>query len=156
MGDPVLISMGKAAGDFERDILAKRPARWLTLWGSSGTGKSYLARLIQKMHPGKAHWLDWTDYCRRFQAREDISARLRYACDVPLLIVDDIGAEHQTTATAGQTHGLLHARLNQWTIITSNLSPDDWTLIDARIGSRLIRGDNRHVDCRTLDFATRR
>jgi DNA replication protein DnaC len=156
MGDPVLVTMAKAGGDFVREIKAKAPPRWLTLWGTSGSGKTYLARIIHGLFPGKAHWLDWVDLCRRYQAKEETANRIRWAADAPLVVLDDIGAEHQTPATVGLTHSLLHSRLNRWTIITSNLSPDDWSIIDARIGSRLVRGGNKHVECRTQDFATRR
>lgn len=153
-GDPVLIAMANGASDLVRDIRAKNPPRWLTYWGAPGTGKTYLARQIHAMHRG-SHWLDWVDYCRRFQAREETAGRLRTAVDAKLLVIDDIGAEHQTAAVVGQLHGLLHSRLGRWTIITSNLSIEHWQAIDARISSRLIRGANRHLQCDTLDFATR-
>lgn len=34
------------------------------------------------------------------------------------------------------------------------LSPDTWRQRDERIGSRLIRDRNVHVDCTTADYAT--
>ncbi len=70
-------------------------------------------------------------------------------------MIDDAGAEHQTPATLGLLHGMLQSRLGQWTVITTNLSPDAWRQRDERIGSRLIRDSNVHVDCTTADYATR-
>ncbi|RYZ88586.1 MAG: hypothetical protein EOP06_10675 [Proteobacteria bacterium] len=153
--DPILTQMGKTTGDFIRGIRAGDRPWWLTFWGSPGTGKTFLSRRIYEMRPIRSHWLDWIDLCRRFQGREDIASRLRYACDAPLVIIDDIGAEHITPATLGVLHGLLQTRLGKWTVITSNHSPDNWREMDARIGSRIIRDGNRHVDCRTVDFALR-
>ena len=147
--------MGTSAGDFVREIRAKQSPRWLTLWGRSGTGKTFLARSIHGMFPGKAHWLDWVDLCRRYQCKEDITGRLRWACDAALVVIDDAGAEHQTPATLALLHGLLQARIRRWTIITTNLSPDAWRQRDERIGSRIIRDGNTHADCSTLDFAAR-
>ncbi len=156
MGDPILMKMAKATGDFERAMRSGQPPHWLTFWGSSGTGKTFLARQLHGMRPGKAHWLDWVKLCRRFQSREDYAGRLERAAEAPLLIIDDIGAEHQTAGTVGLLHGLLQARLGRWTVITTNHSPDRWREVDERISSRMIRGDNRHVCCATVDFATRR
>lgn len=155
MGDPVLTTMGVKAGDFIRDIKAKRPRRWLTFWGNPGTGKTFLARKIHEMYPKRSHWLDWVKLCGRYQAKEDVSGRVSWAVDAKLLVIDDIGAEHMTEATVGMLHRLLQMRLGQWTVITSNHSPDRWREIDARIASRIIRDRNIHVDCTTLDFATR-
>ena len=128
-------------------------AHWLTLWSSTGTGKTFLARQIHSHTKG--HWQDWVDLCSSFQSKEDISSRLRYARDALLLILDDIGAEHQTSPTAGLLHGLLHPRLGKRTVITTNHSPDHWQTVDARIASRIIRSNNKHVCCVTADFATR-
>lgn len=145
--------MGTNAGDFIRSVKSRDAPYWLTLWGSPGTGKTHLARQIHRQT--KAHWMDWVDTCRRYQAKEDLAARLRYAVDAPVLCIDDIGAEHQTAATVGLLHGMMHSRLGKWTVITTNHSPDHWQTVDARIASRIIRGHNRHIDCRTADFATR-
>ncbi len=153
--------MGKSAGDFVREIPAKRPVRgkpegrWLTLWGRSGTGKTMLARAIYEYFPRRASWLDWVGFCRRYQSKEDVNNQLYRACEAEVLVIDDAGAEHQTPATLGQLHGLLQSRIRKWTVITSNLSPDTWRQRDERIGSRLIRDRNVHVDCTTIDYATR-
>ncbi len=72
-----------------------------------------------------------------------------------MLLIDDAGAEHQTPATVGLLHGLIQSRLGQWTVITTKLSPDTWRQREERIGSRMIRDRNVHVDCTTADYATR-
>ena len=105
------MKMGNIAGDFVREIPAKRPTRgkpngrWLTLWGRSGTGKTMLARGIYEAFPRRAHWLDWVDLCRRYQSKDDINRALRWACDAEVLVIDDAGAVHQTPATLGLLHG---------------------------------------------------
>lgn len=156
------MKMGKSAGDFVREIPAKRPVRgkldgrWLTLWGRSGTGKTMLARAVYEHFLHRAVWLQWVDFCRRYQSREDVNKSLWRACEAEVLVIDDAGAEHQTPATLGLLHGLLQSRIRQWTVITTNLSPDTWRERDERIGSRLIRDRNVHVDCTTADYATRK
>jgi DNA replication protein DnaC len=56
LGDPDLVAMKAAALDFCADIQARKPARWLTLVGPSGTGKSMLAYLITRFVAEQACW----------------------------------------------------------------------------------------------------
>ena len=147
--------MGDACVDFIRAIRSGQSPHWLTFWGAPGTGKSHLAREVHSRFPGRSSWLDWVKICRRFQCHESYAGRIARAAEADILIIDDIGAEHQTAGTVSLLHGLLQERLGKWTVITSNLSPDRWEAVDARISSRLIRGANRHVCCVTTDFANR-
>ncbi len=156
LSDPVLQKMASATGDYVRALRARESPHWLTFWGTSGTGKTHLARQISSLFPTHSRWVDWTKLCRRYQNREEgVAGRIEQAIEAKLLILDDIGAEHMTPATVGLLHTLLQARLGRWTVITTNHSPDHWQIVDARISSRLIRGKNRHVCCETLDYATR-
>ena len=150
----------------------------------NGTGKTMLASLMKKAlqamlpsrdleesktHEGKPYrvydrrqtgikWVEWAKWChltrnpdtqrRADQMYEDM---LTARC----VILDDIGAERQTENSMERLYSLLNARLGKWTILTSNLSPDDWKGIDSRISSRMIRDGNVHVCCETTDFALR-
>lgn len=160
------------------EIINRQPPRWLTLWGrntlGNGTGKTLLAKLlirraravIPAIHIRNSAgeivesfdstvWLHWPSAVEAMQAREDRRAMLNEAGGCGLLVIDDIGAENATPAMLSKLGDLLNRRLSRWTVITSNLSPDDWQERDARISSRIIRDRNRHVCCETTDFALR-
>lgn len=73
-----------------------------------------------------------------------------------LLLVDDIGAEHQTPFILAKLYELLSERVGKWTVITANLSLEQIGIrIDPRISSRMIRGDSVVVDVDMLDFNLR-
>lgn len=180
--DPVLERMRNAARVFIADIESGAPPRWLTLWGTNGTGKTFLASLIveavrerltvglqatptrpqgELMAPGGRRQrgprvLRWAPLMEAYQGKQEITPKLDAARAASILLLDDIGAEHITPATLAKLSALLDARLGKWTVITSNLSPDGWKAIEPRISSRFIRGGSVHVQCDTLDFSTRR
>lgn len=164
--DPVLEDMKQTATSYIADIRAKKSPYWLTLWGrnghGNGTGKSFLARLVRDATTGSfgctppAKWTHWPSLCDRMQAREDTMHAFAFAESAGLLILDDIGAEHQTAAMITKLCRLMESRLRKWTILTTNLSPEDWQQRDSRISSRIIRDGNRHLRCETTDYALRK
>jgi DNA replication protein DnaC len=114
----------------------------LYLWGDVGVGKSYLA------------WLQIRDYLlrgyneadfvnvplmfadlRRGYTNQDFTAerRLEELAEMPLICLDDLGAERVTDWTADKLHQLVERRHQQeWsTIITSNYPP---SALAARLG----------------------
>jgi chromosomal replication initiation ATPase DnaA len=163
--DPTLLTMKRSAAAYLHAIRAGGKPCWMTLWGTNGkgngTGKTHLARLIAaavRNHLPQTPatcTLNWPKLCTRWQAREDTGHKLGFARECGLLIIDDAGAEHQSAATVSLLQDLLNSRLGKWTIITSNLSPEEWSARDHRIASRLIRDGSFLVQCETVDFANR-
>ena len=164
-GDPVLEAMKGAAISFISDVRSRQRPYWLTLWGragkGNGTGKTFISGLIADAlrasfgHVIPAKKCHWPSLCDRMQREEETTHAFSFAEDCGLLILDDIGAEHQTSAMISKLCRLMESRLRKWTIITTNLSPADWRDRDSRISSRLIRDGNRHLQCETTDFANR-
>lgn len=153
-------------------------ARWLTLGGDAGVGKTLLAR--QVFVAARAHW-PWASgiYERRRSDERDrrpeavwlTEAQLKRRVmesrewDLPeylgrdwLLVVDDLGSEPDTSGfLAGVLYRLLNERLGKWTVFTTNLSLDDIAArIDPRVASRLVRDSNQYVRITAGDYALRR
>lgn len=120
---------------------------WLTLFGRSGCGKSLLCKHVARALRDRT--------ARRYMLRNwgaltgDVLggnyALLSYAKEVPILILDDVGAdfsatEKQRTLRAGMLYDILEARRSRWTMLTSNLSPAQLAeAYDPRCVSRLGR-----------------
>lgn len=170
---------GKATGHYWQIILGANPARalseaqafaselalgaeprWLTLLGPSGLGKTHLCRRIIRYHrralrgrggaSGRMPWVDMLDYLRnrQFGVAHDV-------CNDFLVCLDDIGAGHETDFGRAKLYEILERRMGKWTLITANLTFGEIGRIDARIASRLIRGENRTVEVAGRDFALR-
>ena len=74
----------------------------------------------------------------------------------PVLFLDDIGAERDTTGFASeQLNTLIGARSDRWTILTSNLSLENLGSIDPRIADRIIRRPNIFVEVNTKSHSLR-
>ena len=164
--DPVLAKMRHVAARFVRSIRQGCSPCWLTFWGvngrGNGTGKTHLARLISeavRMHlpaTPPTCFLSWPNVCARKQSGGDVTHKMGFARESGLLIIDDAGAEHQTDWTAAFLMDLLNWRLGRWTIMTTNLSPSQWSARDHRIASRLHRSGSYLLQCETVDWAERK
>lgn len=84
-------------------------------------------------------------------------AELREMSDWPVLFLDDIGAERDSTGFAAeQLNTLLGCRVHKWTILTSNLMLHQLAAIDPRISDRIIREPgNQFVELTTTSYALR-
>lgn len=115
---------------------------WLYLWGPVGTGKTHLAAaaanyLHERRIPvvmttmprllGMVRAADWN-------AKEEL---LTHLGEMPILILDDVAAEHGTSWTEEQLFQIVDTRYNLRlpTLIVSNLSPGD--IGHARVASRV-------------------
>lgn len=179
--DEHLERMRFAAEQFVADMLAHKPPRWISFLGSSGAGKTMLARWINSMFKRHLDWqIDWPKTERTKTAlnpfgeiirdRGDYVSWARIArllrdgeyrvlddlCVLSFLVLDDIGAEYGTPFIDAKLYELLSRRERKWTVITGNLSLSDIEQrIDARISSRMIRHGSVVIDVDVPDFNLR-
>jgi DNA replication protein DnaC len=117
----------------------------LVLWGGTGGGKTHLAVAILReivRRGGKAFFITAAELLLEIRSTfkpnswEDEAAVVAKYGDMPILVLDDLGAE-QTTPWAITTLQLIidrRYREERPTIITSNLSPEQ---IEKQIGFRI-------------------
>lgn len=162
--DQVLIEMKRAANAFTRGIFNGGRKRWLSLVGSSGTGKTMLADQIADMsrdklglHPRlccgviRAYWPSFIE-----ELRDRKFHRMTEAADANLLLLDEVVIEHDPSGYAkDKLCDLLSRRVGKWTILTSNLSLARLGELDTRIPSRMVRDGSKVIDCTTTDYALR-
>lgn len=164
--DEKLRRMLEAAKKFESDFLHNNRPSWLTFLGRSGTGKTFLARLIfekARRVPGLAwhrdliqpvlesHWPQLLSSLRngRYYLLDDLR-------DCNFLFLDELAIEHDPTGfAADKLCELLSQRQDKWTLLTTNLTSENIGIIDERILSRMVRGRSVLVDSDTVDFASR-
>ena len=143
-----------AAAALVAEMQAGRPARWLTLTGNRGSGKTSLAaeifRQARRINPGSASmwigdrrrprcvWFDETE----FAAAIETDTRLpEYLADDYLVVIDDVGsARERWDRVADALFRLANARLGKWMVWTSNLTVKGIEdKVDGRLASRLQR-----------------
>lgn len=169
--DAELAKMLRGTATFIRDLTYdfKGPSYWLTLLGSSGTGKTHLAKGAWRCWKSKAGWKkhpcgamipmdgyywDWGRFINELRDRH--YGVFEDACRAPFLVLDDIGAGHTSTSfSIDKLYELLNARLDKWTVITANQKLETIAEWDQRIASRLIRNGNQCIEAVTKDYATR-
>ena len=138
---------------------AQQPQGWLVLTGSSGTGKSHLAAAIANhcVDQGVPTFFtlvpDLLDHLRAtFSPESEFSydALFEQVKGVPLLILDDLGAQSSTSWAQEKLFQVLnHRYVNDLpTVITTNLPLDQ---LDSRLESRL--ADPRHSQVLDLGIA---
>lgn len=98
-----------------------------------------------------AHWPSIVDgfHKQNFGSVEDLR-------EAEMLILDDIGAEHDPSGFGReQLYLILSRREFRWNIITTNLPPSEWdNRLERRIASRLFR-NAEHLDlCEVPDYST--
>ena len=177
MGDPQLEHMKREAASFLDDMLCGREPRWISFLGTSGAGKTMLAKMISAAYRQKFHLqIDWktsdTKRLNRFRGGfinwgKAINERmLRGDYDFlddlkrfSFFAIDDIASEYDKhrALSASKLYDVFESRLNKWTVITANLSLDQiGNVLDARIASRMIRGNSTVVDVSVTDYNLRR
>ena len=169
--DPVLENMKEEATLFIREMedLKNKP-RWLTFYGGSGTGKSYLSKLMyDRFHSHLYKIYDEDQYPifreGRFYPSYMIANMAREQADMnepscfDLVVIDDLGAEYVADSgfITAKWIELFDRRMGKWTIINTNMSLDEIAeKYDRRISSRMIRDGNVAVDCSTMDYSLRK
>lgn len=152
LGDPQLKRMKLETARFITAYKRGYSPHWLSLLGTSGAGKTMLARLVYKICGGA--FVTWTRVTNMLREGE-----YRWFSDLKrehIVILDDIGSEHTTPFVAAKLYEFLSERVGRWTVVTANLPlADIGNRIDVRIASRMLRDDSRVVDVEVPDFNLR-
>jgi DNA replication protein DnaC len=170
-GDPELVRLLDASQKWLEGHSRNGAPHWCSLLGSSGTGKTFLAKqcknkIRQLGLDWYAHkitgisqyrlmrWFYWPKFVRRLRGGE--YGLVDAAIDADILFIDDIGAEYRTDYAVGALTEICDQRLSKWTFITSNLGLDGIAgEVDPRVASRMLRGENTVAETSALDFSLR-
>lgn len=171
-GDPELTKMLEAARRFAHDLVIDAPPRWLSLLGTSGAGKTMLAKIISALFRryvdsdriisetpsrivrasgGFVKWSRVVQWLREGEYRcfEDISRDY-------FVVVDDIGSENPTDFTRAKLYEMFDAGEGKWRVWTANLSlAQIGEKFDTRIASRMIRNNAVVIDVDVPDYNLR-
>lgn len=150
-----------AADAWVRDITTFGNPHWLTLFGRSGCGKTHLLRTAQYVLRQAGRQVIYRNWPAVMDEIIDGEwGHIAVMCRAHVLILDDIGAGYMAAGrraliAAAKLYEIMEARLGRWTLLASNLAPQDISdRVDPRIASRLYRGDNQLVDMRAAgDYA---
>lgn len=149
---------------------SKRPSvgNRLIISGPNGVGKTHCAKAIHKwaqrislqlplvhipnvdgddIQLATAQYLFWPGVVDGFKRDEwDI---VEEACKQSLVVLDDVGAEHDPSGIGREKlYYMLERRAQMWTVITTNVPPNQWdTRFESRIASRFLR------NCVVVDLA---
>lgn len=166
---------------FIDDLFNNRTPRWLSLLGTSGSGKTMLAKriasLFRKHRLGEIDWprteatreigmgkiIRWTGgfmswgkaVNRMLDGNYGFIEDLR---EYDFFAIDDIVSEYQKLRelSASKLYDVLESRLGKWTVITANLGLQAiGNILDPRIASRMIRNNSVIVDVDVPDFNLR-
>lgn len=162
--DPQLETMVERCGSFVTAFKHGEPARWLSLLGNTGTGKTHCARRLWSALRVRSDWnraqfvpkeIYWPEFVSDLRGG-DAFDRYRDMMRWPVLFLDDIGAERDTTGFASeQLNTLLGCRADRWTILTSNLLLNQIGKSEKRIADRIIRRPNIFIEINTKSHSLR-
>ena len=152
---------------------AAAPRGWLILVGRVGSGKTHLAQAIVRatLDAGRsAYMATMPDLLETLRAgykdeKDTFDARFDMLAEVPLLVIDDLGAEKGTEWSREQLYRAVNRRYEERSplVVTSNAHLSRMgDSVDARILSRLSEGAgqkdgwSRVIELPAADFRTRR
>lgn len=176
--------MARATTEFVTSIRSRQvEPYWLSLLGKSGTGKTMLAKMAMRFisrqcllfSPGyginltdQACGMKWPEMVREmkqgnfddadFLCDKETKWNGITGCTCAYAFIDDIGQveDSQKSYLLAALGRIADARLGAWTIWTSNLHLSQLAeLVDPRISSRMIRGNNVVVETNCIDFNLR-
>lgn len=162
--------MLKAAKQFCAELKADDTPRWLSLVGTSGVGKTHLAKRITRFFSRYASYYIETKTGATLSRRGGFISFRRVAndlrsgdysvvrdlCDDFFVCLDDIGSEHGTQFMTSKLDEIADARVGKWTVLTANLSLEKISEMETRIASRMLRGGSVVIDVDTIDFSLRK
>lgn len=175
LDDPQLEKMKHGAAKFCADMRRGDNPRWISFLGTTGAGKTHLARQINAyfLKHLDTHLIPNQNLTRtQFRMRGDfiswrkLAEKLRngdYGAmqgirEDYFVVLDDIGSEYKAKSDfiTSKLDEIIDARLGKWTVITANLTLEQISdNIDVRIGSRLMRGGSEVIDVDITDFNLR-
>jgi DNA replication protein DnaC len=139
---------------YDRSLeFARDPRGWLVLLGGFGSGKTHLAAAIANYRLSLGHAVlfvvvpDLLDFLRATfgpSSEAALDERLDAIREIPLLVLDDLGAHNSTPWAQEKLFQILNHRYNSRlpTVITSNQRLEE---LDPRITSRLVDLDLSQV-----------
>jgi DNA replication protein DnaC len=155
--------VGKCA-DFALAFKGRQPPRWMTVLGVTGTGKTHCARRLWNHLAARLDWrraafnqseVYWPRFVSELRSG-DAYEKFRDMWSWPVVMLDDIGADRDTTGFATeQLNTLLGCRVGKWTIITSNLTLRQLSEVEPRIADRIIRAPNIFLEVKTISHSLR-
>lgn len=185
--DPKLAEIEQAALTFCRDVSdTPLQPYWLSFLGKTGNGKTHLAKrayrwmkvncrapvagldtgtcVIDTEGRDKYPWehyvfpccyIDWRRLCGTLRSGD--FSEINYLCDAWLVVLDDIGTEHDPSGFIASTlDRILNSRLRKWTLITCNLSLAQIAEgLDVRIASRMQRDNSKVIEIDCPDYSLR-
>lgn len=162
-----------AAARFVKAVKAGDKPYWLSFLGTSGSGKTYLARKVWKWFQGSTlfradvdekedeiiypgSWVNWPKLAGELLGNSGYT-RLDEIQSEKLIVIDEIGADRDPSGHVRDCLArVLTGRVNKWTVITSNKSLGEIQRdIDTRISSRMLRDGSVVVDVTMMDYNLR-
>lgn len=155
-----------AIWDFCVGICASpRRGNRVLLWGTNGNGKTRSMKAIARWVRDRAIDLpldqdpegeqtltscvlvNWAERVDAMKAQQNWNIEDLIAPTVTL--IDDVGAEHDPSAVGkSKLYLILEARLNRWTMLTTNLEDSQWgEMINRRVADRFFR------NCEQVDLS---
>ena len=169
-----LCLMVDSVARFVRGMKEKRRPHWLSLLGTSGAGKTYLAKKVYKWHSNSGlfdmgnfasgeevidarHWINWSEFAGLLQSNRGYGL-MQDLIATPFCVIDEVGADRDPNGHVRDCLSrVLSARTGKWTLITSNRSLRSISeTIDQRISSRMIRDGSVVVDVTMPDYFVRK
>ncbi len=139
------------------------PPHWLTMFGVPGCGKTMLAKLARHTLKEKGLEVQLWNWPRVWRMCLDGDwSILDHLLNLNILILDDVGAEFTgsfktSELNSARLYEIAESRLGKWTLITSNLTPQQMDkALGARFVSRIFRGNSVVNDMTTaFDYSFR-
>lgn len=166
--------MKNEAVSFMDDLFNYRTPRWLSLLGTTASGKTMLAKRIWHLfRQHRQFQIDFEDdkivtrwrggFVNWGRAVSERMMQGNYAFledvrNFNFFVIDDILSEYEKhrSLSASKLYNVLEARLGKWTVITGNANLEQiGEALDPRIASRMIRGGSKVVDVDVTDWNLR-